>query len=72
MNKQLCLLLVVRYAFESINTFGYWKREKILVNLLFGDLQLNNLGLAVSLARRGNLPGAEDLVRIAVIFSILS
>lgn len=46
------------------------KEKKILVKLLFGDLQLNNLGLAVSLARRGNLPGAEDLVRLQLIYYI--
>lgn len=35
-------------------------------------LQLNNLGLAVSLAKRGNLPGAEDLVMISVdLFSFI-
>ena len=27
-------------------------------------VQLNNLELAVNLAKRGNLPGAENLVRI--------
>lgn len=32
------------------------------IKLLYGVLQLNNLELAVNLAKRGNLPGAENLV----------
>lgn len=30
-------------------------------------LQLNNLELAVSLAKRGNLPGAENLVNLLFV-----
>ena len=30
------------------------------------SLQLNNLELAVNLAKRGNLPGAENLVNLLV------
>jgi len=33
-----------------------------LLNTFWGILQLNNLELAVNLAKRGNLPGAEELV----------
>ena len=40
--------------------------------ILFGDLQLNNLELAVNLAKRGNLPGAEDLVCIKLSFYVLT
>jgi hypothetical protein len=32
------------------------------LNTFLGILQLNNLELAVNLAKRGNLPGAEELV----------
>jgi hypothetical protein len=35
----------------------------VFINVLFLFLQLNNLELAVNLAKRGNLPGAEQLVR---------
>ena len=35
----------------------------MFINVLFLFLQLNNLELAVNLAKRGNLPGAEQLVR---------
>ncbi|TQD99767.1 hypothetical protein C1H46_014619 [Malus baccata] len=43
--------------------------EQTIVPFVSG--QLNNLGLAVSLAKRGNLPGAEDLVvqRFQELFS---
>ncbi|KOM44762.1 hypothetical protein LR48_Vigan06g006800 [Vigna angularis] len=36
--------------------------EQTIVNFVSG--QLNNLELAVSLAKRGNLPGAEKLLRL--------
>lgn len=35
----------------------------MFINVFFLFLQLNNLELAVNLAKRGNLPGAEQLVR---------
>lgn len=35
--------------------------------MLFDVLQLNNLELAVNLAKRGNLPGAENLVNLTII-----
>lgn len=39
------------------------KERRIVVTNLFWLLsQLNNLELAVNLAKRGNLPGAEKLV----------
>ncbi|KAI5448419.1 hypothetical protein KIW84_015728 [Lathyrus oleraceus] len=48
------------------NCFTVWKASKILYLLVYnskeGNGQLNNLELAVSLAKRGNLPGAEKLV----------
>lgn len=34
-------------------------------------LQLNNLELAVNLAKRGNLPGAENLVKSLVFFVVV-
>lgn len=34
------------------------------------NLQLNNLELAVNLAKRGNLPGAENLVRYSLLFNV--
>lgn len=35
----------------------------MFTNVFWLFLQLNNLELAVNLAKRGNLPGAEQLVR---------
>lgn len=31
MNKQLYLLLVVRYAFEPFCTFGNWRKENVVI-----------------------------------------
>lgn len=38
------------------------KERRIVTNLFWLLSQLNNLELAVNLAKRGNLPGAEKLV----------
>lgn len=40
-----------------------------ILNTFLGIMQLNNLELAVNLAKRGNLPGAEELVTCLLYFS---
>ncbi|XWS29035.1 hypothetical protein CRYUN_Cryun25bG0122100 [Craigia yunnanensis] len=67
MKLQLYHLLVVRYEnhiFVAMRMFFFLVTCELLCGsvLLFGVLQLNNLELAVNLAKRGNLPGAENLV----------
>ena len=62
MMQPLCLLLVVKYVHQN-----FWACFLFLMHMLdnsrhnFG-MQLNNLELAVNLAKRANLPGAENLV----------
>ena len=50
--------------FPSCLTIG---ENNFVFKILFGVLQLNNLELAVNLAKRGNLPGAENLVNLSVV-----
>lgn len=71
MNKQLYLLSVVRYAFQLFPynlATGTKKTSQVILNIYLVFWQLNNLELAVNLAKRGNLPGAEELVCICLIF----
>lgn len=65
MNKQLYLLLVVRYECQNFPynlATGAKKTLQVILGVYLVFLQLNNLELAVNLAKRGNLPGAEELV----------
>ena len=63
MNKQLCHLSVARYVDNlAFSSRFYEKITIVFTNIIWLFLQLNNLELAVNLAKWGNLPGAEQLV----------
>lgn len=55
---------MVKYVSNLVITSNDVKRKEIrtVTNFCWLLSQLNNLELAVSLAKRGNLPGAEKLV----------
>jgi dihydrodipicolinate synthase/N-acetylneuraminate lyase len=59
----LCLLSVVKYEHQHLRTSFLFVMHMLdnSFNTVFG-IQLNNLELAVNLAKRANLPGAENLV----------
>jgi hypothetical protein len=60
MMQPLCLLSAVKYVLLPLNYLAYVLA--IIVFNTFCFMQLNNLELAVNLAKRANLPGAENLV----------
>ena len=64
MMQLLCLLSAVKYdVLHFINFFAdAYTRYSFQLSNTFLCLQLNNLELAVNLAKRANLPGAENLV----------
>lgn len=49
-------------CFPSLLTFYLLDNQLLLIDFIWLFIQLNNLELAVNLAKRGNLPGAENLV----------
>lgn len=63
MMQLLCLLSVVKYEHQHLWTSFLFLMHMLenSFNTVFG-IQLNNLELAVNLAKRANLPGAENLV----------
>lgn len=74
MKQQWCLLSVAKYV-DKLAFFFFFM--PLVLDILFLHIlsvyhlpQLNNLELAVNLAKRGNLPGAENLV--SLLFSYAS
>ena len=55
---------IVPFVSGQVIVFLMFEICFVLMNLLLVFLQLNNLELAVNLAKRGNLLGAENLVSI--------
>lgn len=58
----------VQFGYNMFLSFFFDWREKNSLNIFIAVLQLNNLELAVNLAKRGNLPGAENLVNLNINF----